>query len=138
MTWSLGHLVVTLCDMQAIRVRLPEGRFPVDENGLPLAVTFQVDDVTTWVPALRYDHTQPFRRVAFHIAQTGSARAGTSHDAWTVAILQEELMRAVAEILSDGFICGFTKEAITHPAGTEFHKEILLVSYNFRLPSPGP
>lgn len=107
---------------------MPEGRFPVDENGLPLAITFQVDDATTWVPALRYDHTQPFRRVALQITQTGSARAGAPHNAWTVAMLQGELMRAVAEILSDSFICGFTKEAITHPAGTEFYSEILLVS----------
>lgn len=117
-----------------IRAHSPTERSYVDRNGPPAAI-FQKDDATTWVPALRYDHTQPFHSVAFQIAQTGSARAGSAEDVWTVAVLQEELMRAVVDILSDDYICGFSLEAITQPDRTEFYSETLLVSYRFRMAS---
>lgn len=60
-----------------------------------------------------------------------------SEAAWSVAIMQDDLMRAIAEILSDGSICGFTLEMITHPTEAGFHQETLLVSRLFskNLPS---
>lgn len=132
--FGLGHLVVLkLCDMEPITMNWPTRRSSVDTKAPP-AATFRPDDANTWVPALRYDHTQPMHSVALQILRTaGLPHTGPFQGVWAVAIQQKELMRTVAELLSDSFI----SEAITHPARTVLHRAVFLVSSGFWKASPG-
>lgn len=83
-------------------------------------------DPSTWVAGLRDDHARRIDGVAYHITQLVADQESIPEVAWRV-LIKGGIVETAIDILCDEWICGFTKEELTHPPCEKFYENIFMV-----------